>query len=462
MPRDDRVAVYLRISEDKTGEELGVSRQREDCEALCDRRGWDVPPGQYYVDNDVSATRGRRPRWEEMMAAVERGEVAVVVGWTIDRTLRSGRDRLRMLEAGKAHGIIISIVRGSDMDLSTPAGRLTADILGAVALAEVETKADRQHRAAEQRAVQGKPWCSRRPFGYEAGGMVLRPGESALVREAYRAVLAGASVRGIATTWNAKGVLTSTGGRWHGATVSQMLRNPRYAGIRTRGRDAARAEVGPAVWPALVDEATFRTAVALLSDPARRAGASRERKYLLTGIALCGCCGKPMGSGRATSTGARVYVCKAHHHLSRAGQPCDDLVQAHVVARLARPDARELLVSRAPETVGLHDEAVLLRARLDTLATEFADGELTASQLRTATERIQTKLRAVEGRVVASARALVLTDLVGVEDVAARWGRLTLDRQRAVVSVLMTVTILPAGRGRGFDPAQVRIRPRKV
>lgn len=462
-----RVAVYLRISEDKTGEELGVSRQREDCEALCTRRGWAIRPEHFFVDNDTSATRGKRPRWEAMMAAVERGEIDVVVGWTIDRTLRSGRDRLRMLEAGKEHGITISIVRGSDMDLSTPSGRLTADILGAVALNEVEAKADRQRRAAEQRAAQGRPWCSRRPFGYEDGGMIPRPEEAAEVRYAYRALLAGASVRGIAAGWNAAGLRTTTGGTWHGATVSQMLRNPRYAGIRTRGRDADRVEIGPAAWPALVDEATFRTAVALLTSPGRRFGASRERKYLLTGIALCGRCAVPVtiGSGRASSTGARTYTCKVGHHLSRAGQLVDDFVTAHVIARLSRPDARELLLDKGPDTTGLHAEALTLRGRLDALAAEFADGELTASQLRVATERIKAKLAAVESQMVAGTRSLVLADLVGTEEeVTARWNAPTfgLDRKRAVVSTLMVVTILPAGRGRGFDPTTVKIDPKPV
>ena len=33
-------AIYVRISQDRGGAGLGVQRQREDCEALCDRLGW--------------------------------------------------------------------------------------------------------------------------------------------------------------------------------------------------------------------------------------------------------------------------------------------------------------------------------------------------------------------------------------------------------------------------------------
>src|SRR5690606_11161886 len=105
----------------------------------------------------------------------EAGLIKGVVDWSFDRTLRSGRDRLRMLELGKKHGITIALVRGNDLDLSTPAGRLAADILGAVAENEIEVKADRQRRANEQAALQGRWVGGRRPFGYEADGKTIRP-----------------------------------------------------------------------------------------------------------------------------------------------------------------------------------------------------------------------------------------------------------------------------------------------
>jgi site-specific DNA recombinase len=451
-----RAAGYFRISEDVTGEAAGVSRQREDVVALIERRGW-TRVEEEFSDNDTSAAgKVARPGFLALLSAIGRGEIDVVVAWSLDRIVRTARDRLTLVEACQKHGVIVALVRGSDMDPTTPAGRMLIGILGEVAQHEIDQKADRQRRAGEQRAVQGLPWCSRRPFGYERGGMVPVPAESARVREAYVAVLAGASVRGIANRWNAAGVPTSSGGRWHGATVHQMLRNARYAGIRTRGRDKNRVEVGAAAWPAIVDETTFRAVVAVLSDPGRRVGPDRERKYLLTGIAVCGRCGAAMGSGRATSTGAWIYTCKAHHHLSRAGEPVDQRVSDVVVGISSRPDAVAAITAPAEaDGPDLNVEAMALRARLDSLAVDFADGVLTGSQLRTITERLRANLADVESRMVASSRAPVLAGLAGAPDVAKRWEALPLDRRRAVVDALMTVTILPTGRGRGFDPASV-------
>lgn len=63
-----RAAVYVRISKDDTGERAGVQRQREDCLALAESRGWEVV--EVFEDNDVSAapaspenssTRSHRP-----------------------------------------------------------------------------------------------------------------------------------------------------------------------------------------------------------------------------------------------------------------------------------------------------------------------------------------------------------------------------------------------------------------
>jgi DNA invertase Pin-like site-specific DNA recombinase len=51
-----------------------VSRQREDCERLCAAKGW--TPVEY-LDNDVSASSGkRRPSYERMLADVRDGRIS--------------------------------------------------------------------------------------------------------------------------------------------------------------------------------------------------------------------------------------------------------------------------------------------------------------------------------------------------------------------------------------------------
>ena len=463
-----RAAVYLRVSQDRTGDEDAVDRQREDAAKLITARGWETA-GEF-VDNDMSAAgKRRRPRFEAMMSEIEAGRIDVVIGWTLDRVCRTPRERLRLLELGKARGLVISLARGSDMNLSTPAGRLAADILGAAATHEIEVKSDRQQRANLQAAQQGRRVGGRKPFGYTTDGMTLVPAEARAVREGYAALLAGDTLRSIARDWNARG-LTGQRSPWRSDSVRHVLSNPRNAGLR-----AYHGEIhGPAAWPAIVPEETWRAALAVLAEPARRTGgAGPAGLQLLTGIAYCGAaeCELTVQGGGATHK-KPIYRCRsvreqadrptvpvAGPHVSRLAEPADKFVTNVVIARLSRPDARDLLVDHErPDVPQLRDQATALRARLDGLATEFADGDLTPSQLRTATERLRTRITDIEAQLADAGRTDLLGPLVTADDVRDTWTALNLDRKRAVINTLMTVRLHPVGRGsRTFRPETVEI-----
>jgi hypothetical protein len=137
-----------------------------------------------------------------------------------------------------------------DADLSTDNGRLYARIKGAVGKSEVERKSARQRAACKQRAESGRAWLARRAFGYtkpnrDGTGMRVIESEASLLRDAYAAVLAGRSLRGIAADWNANGVRTTEGNPWVGVVLRKALVNPRYAGLRSYRGEI----VGAADWP---------------------------------------------------------------------------------------------------------------------------------------------------------------------------------------------------------------------
>ncbi len=68
-----RAALYLRISQDHTGEGLAVARQREDALRLAKDRGWKV--ATEYVDNSISASDSRkvRPGYDALCRDFEAG-----------------------------------------------------------------------------------------------------------------------------------------------------------------------------------------------------------------------------------------------------------------------------------------------------------------------------------------------------------------------------------------------------
>jgi site-specific DNA recombinase len=446
-----RALIYTRQSLDRNGTGAAVERQREDCEKLCAERGWTVV--REFRDNDTSASSSRpRPKYVAMLAAIEGGDADVIVAWHVDRLTRKLTELEHLIDLASRTGVRIATVTG-DLDLGTDAGRLVGRILASVARGEVERKGARQSRAQQQAAEAGRPGGGPRAFGYEKDLMRVRPSEADLLRAAYADLLAGRSLRAIAAAWDARGVRTVFGNHWTATSLRRTLGNARYAGLRSyRGQI-----VGPAAWPAITDENTWRAAVALLALPERRVSTvPRARRYLLPNLALCGLCGAPVRTG-ITQHGTRTYRCEKMH-LSRSAEPVDLYVVAVVLARLAQPDAVDLLRSAGPDLQVYRERSTTIRERLDDLATALADGVLTLGAVRTASERLKRSLAESEAELAALSRGDVLAPLVNAPDPAAVWEGLDLDRKRSVIDVLMVITLDSPGQGRAaFDPATVRI-----
>jgi DNA invertase Pin-like site-specific DNA recombinase len=458
-----RAGVYLRQSRDQNGTGLAVGRQREDCLKLCRDRGWQTTE---YVDNDISAYSGKkRPAYERMLIDIKAGNLDAVVAWDLDRLHRRPVELEHFIGLADQHHLALATVSG-DTDLGTDSGRLFARIKGAVARSEGERKSARQRRAQLQAAERGLPAGGPRAFGYERDGLTVREPEAKALRKAYASLLAGRSMVGIARDLDSAGFVTARlGKRFNHSAARAVLVNPRNAGLRAYRGDI----IGLAAWPGIVDEDTWRTAHALLTDPVRRRGpGSSARKWLLGGLALCGRCDDgttvkvTYREADANGRNVRAYRCHKSAHLTREANFCDWRVTERVIARLSRDDARDLLIDDDREDLAeLRREADTLRLRLDQLADAFADGTINASQLRSGTERLRARLDDLESRMVHVDRAPLLADLVTASDVRKAWETVGLDRQRAVIDLLYIVTLLPRPPGR--KPAElesVRMEPK--
>ena len=85
----DTTVAYMRISQDKDGQEFGVGTQRKHILALIEARGWSLV--EEYTDNQcerVQSQRGKGTAWAKMLAAAERNEFDVIVAVDLDRLLR--------------------------------------------------------------------------------------------------------------------------------------------------------------------------------------------------------------------------------------------------------------------------------------------------------------------------------------------------------------------------------------
>jgi site-specific DNA recombinase len=457
-----RAAVYLRQSKDTNGTELAVGRQREILQALCQARGW--PIAEEYVDNDVSASKSRdAAEFTKMIGDFQAGKFEVLVANAADRIARRLSDIEYLIDLG-----IKAVTAQGDLNLATPEGEFQGNILVSFARMEARQKSQRQKDAGLQRAKLGVPKRGPRPFGYEADAVTIRESEAQALRSAYAGLLAGSSLLSISRDLHAAGFGASSGKPYHHATLRTMLRNPRYGGLRgysTRGSDGKlRTEImGRAQWDGIVDEETWRAVDSLLGNSDRRKNhVGPARIWLLSGLALCGRCddgttvrinyrGRPNADGKDVA----VYRCRAHNHLSREASWCDWRVTERVIARLSRPDAAELLIDDDREDlVALRTEESTLRLRLDQLAEAFADGTISAAQLKAGSERLRGRLTDIQTRMVHVDRAPILVDLVTADDVRAKWYAIGLDRQRAVIDLLYVVTLMPRPAGNAEPPLE--------
>lgn len=461
-----RAACYCRISSDPNDKREGVTRQRQDTTDLCAVKGWTVV--DYYIDNDRSATSGKpRPEWERLLADIEAGKIDAVAAWDQDRVNRTMDDLQRYQKVFANKGTLFATTNGGEIDLATPQGVLFAQMRTANAQFENSMMRVRMKRAARQKAEQGTPkW--KRAFGYlpetrrradDDGTREIDPVTAPLVRDAYAAVLAGSSLSDIVRMLNDAGAYGMTGKPWTATTVSLFLRAPRNAGLRSHNDEI----VGKASWPALVDESTWRAAQAVLNAPGRTPGRKSVRRHLLTGLLQCGKpdCGGYL-SGQHTTQKSIAYACKSCHGVSVRAEHVEPLLYKLVGGRLAESDAVDLLkaeIHDAAEAETLRLEKATLYKRLDEMAVERAQGLMTGRQLQVASDVVQQQIEAIDRKEQDQERLRVFDGIpLGTPQAVAAVQDLSADRFRAVVNVLMTVSIAPTGKGgHVFKPERVQV-----
>lgn len=476
-----RAVIYVRISEDKRrgslDEGLGVQAQEQQCRALAERLGHRVVA--VFTDNDVSAYSGRiRPGYRKMLSFLRSGKADVVLCWHTDRLHRSNVELEEYIDVAEPRDIKTETVTAGVIDLNTPMGRMVARQLCTIARYESEHRAERIALARQRQAQQGKyGGGAYRPYGFERDGVTVIPAEAEVIKRMANQVMAGISLRSIARDLRESGALTSGGTQWFPYNVRSVLLRPRNAGLMVhRDKSVPHARpytdddvVGTAPWDPILPEDVWRSVVAKLTDPNRRTNAATgtARKYLGSGIYRCPC-GATLGVNKHGGSTQSRYRClqPGAGHAAVPVAELDELVTQVVLERLSRPDAADLIAAPAPEVdvPALRAELATHRQRLDEIAADYDNDVITRSQMLKQTESRRAKLRQVEYRLAEAVEVSPLAPLVGVDDVAAAWEKLSLGERRAVVKAVVTVDVLALGKGRRakihkrvkIGPAQTR------
>lgn len=453
-----RCAIYCRISADKEGRALGVARQEADCRELAERLGYtDVV---IYCDNDVSAFSGKpRKQYQRMLDDIREGRVQAVLAYAPDRLYRRLADLAEFIDIVQSTRCMVHTVAAGEIDLSTASGRQTAKLLGVIAEGESDRTGERIKRKLDERKAAGLPHGGHRPYGWEPDRMTIRESEAEWIRWGVRQTLGGVPIRAQFRELNDQGLTTSIGRPWNHATWRGVLTTARHAGLMRDGRTAG-------VWPAIVSPEEYRAVARILSDSTRVTTPGRAGKlHLLSGIARCAFpgCGKPMRVGKASKGGYSVLRCYPSGHVQRRYDHLERYVLAVVAARLRKPDAVALFAKDQDESAralrkAAELEAERLRLLIDDAAAQHAASGLPFSALTAYTAPLQEQLNAAERAATPPQDAkAAFGDLAGAKDMGAAFLGLSVDRQRAVIGILLDIRVGKGLRGNVFRPEGIEL-----
>lgn len=322
------------MSKDPTGTKPNIAGQERRCRELIESRGWET--AEVYVDRDRTAA-GRepvRPDYARMCSDLRSGRINAVVALDQDRLVRESYELELLLRLCEDVGVEHVVTSEGEV---TDEGVTFARIRASIASDEIKKMSKRHRRVQEDLALAGKYSGGYRGFGYSADHSTVVEDEAKLIREAARRVIAGESVEAIAREWNEAGVKTALGNRWRGKSLARIISSPAVTGLREHHGEV----VADAVWPAIIDRATWEAVRHTLASRPRAKTGRPPRDYLLTGgLAVCGICGTAL---RARPRGDKVpsYVCVKEERLGGltpcggvrcVAEPLEELVMESVLA----------------------------------------------------------------------------------------------------------------------------------
>ncbi|GGR22504.1 recombinase family protein [Streptomyces netropsis] len=458
-----RVGIYVRISKDRKGKELGIQRQEKACRELCDRMGWGIH--KVYPENDTSASttsRKKRAVYAEMLRDARDGVIDGIVVYSIDRLTRRITELTNFLEEQKEHGFAFATTEGEDT--STANGRMILTIKGAVAQQETERMAERVNNSLLQRREQGKPHAGGpRVFGFEPGSTFQRvvPEEVELIRDGYRMLMdpeLRATPGDVARAWNehgAKSVGTQT--VWTIQKVKRVYRSERVGGIVThKGQD-----IGDSIYPHPLTREEWENVQAILDGRSKPAAqGAGKRKHLYSGFLKCGNCGSTMRVQWATIQGRtfRRTFChsgqvgvngefgcgKVNRSFAWIEERLDEVVEAALRQRSPKP--------REAASEDLSGQIKVTEERIRGLRSRWKEGQLDDEDYFDSLQHLRNNLQSLRSREAASVVRASRTET----DALTVWldqSEQNLERRRAIAAtVIKQVAVYSVGKGRRRPP----------
>lgn len=460
-----RAALYMRVSDDQDARSRSVVQQAGEVRGDAERAGWRVVVE--YEEPDRSASRFAkrdRPEWAMLMDGLRAGRFDVVAMWEPSRGDRKLTGWSTFLDECRARNVLIHVTsHRHTYDLSNPRDWKSLAEDGIDSAWESEKTSMRIRRDLADAAARGRPH-GRIAYGYtrlydvrtgKLDRQVPHPEQAPIVREIITRIAGSDAVNAIRRDLNERGVPSSTGGRWANSSIPALVRNG-VCYIAKRRHNGGPLLDGD--WPALVSEDVYWRAVAVLSDPARKAQADRRggirpggAKWLCSHIAVCSKCRAPLGVTRnRMRNGVPVpqYRC-GNGHAFIPVEWMDYAVSEVVIAWASKPGVYEAIMSGDDsEAAAARDERDAERRRLEGFEADAIAGRITSASFARIAAGVEARIAELERAQRGTHPGRELLARGGrADDVRRVWSGMPLTAKRSVVRALVA------------EPGYLRLRP---
>ena len=368
-------AIYVRVStEEQAKKGYSIEAQRKELESYCKKRKWAY---SIFEDAGFSAGSLNRPSIQLLIKEIKVGRIDKVVVWKLDRLSRRMKDLYTVLSLLEKHGVeLVSITE--NIVTNSSLGKFLTGILGSVAELEREQIRERIRAVKDTRKRVKRLPLGHPPLGYRRG-FKIAPEEALVVKEIFELAQFMGPTR-IARVLNRKGLKTRDGNSWSRVAVRRILDNETYTGvIRLEDGSCVEGNYDPIIPRELFENTRKRFK--------RRSGRkSATSKHLLSGIMVCGLCGKTMGATGDYKAGKRFYTCLTK--ISYDAQACPnrrfraDYVESELRRRIAEYAGKER--AKVFEKI----QKMVAKSQLEALKTEKRDLDNALSNIKTRISRL--------------------------------------------------------------------------
>jgi site-specific DNA recombinase len=404
-----RAALYPRVStEEQAKFGLSIHDQQADLETYAKENGMKIVG--IYPDAGFSARKKieKRPAMMELLAAVQRDEIDIILVTKLDRWFRNIGEYYKVQEILDAHNVCWKTIY-EDYDTATAAGRLKINIMLAVAQDEADRTGERIKKVLDAKKERNEVCTGHLPKGYKIEGKFAvidkeaEPDVNAFFKvfletgSIHNAINAAPSLKLQYRT--ASKMLDNRGyvGEWHGLSIPPYLTTEEFDRIQTLRRRLQRK-------------------------------VAQNRTYIFSGLLVCGDCGRRIGGRPRKLVNGESYVYSCDGAYQYKGCPNHANIMENTIEQylLETIDEKIKIFANTKEenkqnTKESEEKAKSLRKKLSKLSDLYLDDLISkdeyAKRYADLTEQLKTVETSLHQPPVKSAKKLSETFFLGWQDI---------------------------------------------